>query len=66
MIDVQQLRRRAEEHRAVARTTADTWGCTIRFALAARYEELAAHYETLSVRTEETPRPRQAPRARKR
>jgi hypothetical protein len=66
MIDVRQLRRRAEEHRAVARTTADTWGCTIRFALAARYEELATHYEAKSAHPEDEPKTQPVPRARKR
>lgn len=66
MIDVRQLRQRAEEHRAVARTTADLWASTIRFALAARYEELAVHYETMATRLKEPLQARRSARGRDR
>ena len=46
MEDVTILRRRAEEHRAIAHTTHDLWESVIRFSLAARYDELAARRET--------------------
>ncbi len=46
MEDVTILRRRAEEHRAVAHATHDLWESVIRFNLAARYDELAARRET--------------------
>jgi hypothetical protein len=64
MTDVGQLRQRAEEHRAVARTTADLWASTIRFALAARYEELAIHYEAIATRVKEPLPARRSARGR--
>lgn len=48
MEDVMVLRRRAEEHRAAARTTQDLWESVVRFNLAARYDELAARKERKS------------------
>jgi hypothetical protein len=48
MEDAMLLRRRAEEHRAIARATQDLWESVIRFSLAARYDELAARRETLA------------------
>ncbi len=45
MEDANELRRRAEEHRAEGHKTADLWESVIRLQLAARYDELAARRE---------------------
>ncbi len=50
MEDAAILRQRADEHRAAARITHDLWESVMRFNLAARYDELAAHRETRMVR----------------
>ncbi|HUK58158.1 MAG TPA: hypothetical protein VLV50_02925 [Stellaceae bacterium] len=46
MEDANELRRRADEHRAAGHKTADLWESVIRLQLAARYDELATRRES--------------------